>query len=210
MQPCTRGRAPRPGSSAATAAGRAGTGEPRGRPGAAGPGRSVAAADERPRAGRAWPPRRDYSSQQAVREAAPAAEAPGGPGPGAVAPWRAEDPRPRNTWSGCTRSSAGCTGTCGPSPSGCGAARPVRRGGGVDVSRGRAGPRSLRPGLPRRLRECSGAFVSQACSSSCGGSVPSRLCWETSLQGFVGGLCSCGHWGRRSGRRLQWLCRAVF
>ncbi|XP_063254837.1 vesicle transport through interaction with t-SNAREs homolog 1B [Prinia subflava] len=67
---------------AAAAAGPAGTGEPRGRPGAAGPESSVAAADERPRAGRAPEPPRDYSSQQAARQAAPAAEAPGGRGRG--------------------------------------------------------------------------------------------------------------------------------
>lgn len=95
MQRCTRRQAPRPGSSAA-AAGPAGTGEPRGRTGTAGPGRSmVAAADERPRAVRARPPPRDYSSHQAAREAAPAAEAPGWAAQGARGLWGHGGPRVR-------------------------------------------------------------------------------------------------------------------
>lgn len=48
-------------------------------------------------------------------------------------PWR-----PRSTWSGCTRSSGRCTETCAASPSGCGAARPVRRGRAA-AGRGAAG-----------------------------------------------------------------------
>lgn len=91
-------QAPRSGSSAVTAAAPAspaGTGEPRGPTRAAGPGRSVAAADERPRAVWARPLPRDYSSQQAVREAAPAAEAPVGAGPGVWGLWGHGGPRVR-------------------------------------------------------------------------------------------------------------------
>lgn len=110
--------------------------------------RSAAAARCRPvrlpRSGTAGPPRCAGAGprgrwRKRGREAARSPESAGG----GRSPWRSAAPRPRSTWSGCTRSSAGCTGSCGACRSGCGAARRVRRGG--SVSSLLSGSRRFRP-----------------------------------------------------------------
>lgn len=206
MQRCTRGQAPRPGSSAVAAAR---VPPVPGSPGAA-PALPARGAPWRRRASAParvgqWPPPRDYSSQQAVRGAAPAAEAARGAGPGAAGPWRAGGPRPPSTWSGCTTSSAGCTETCAPSPSGCGAAPPVRRGERPSgPGEGTGGAAVFRPELPRRLRgrvSVGVLLIRQACLSSREGAAPARLCVCVCVC-VRGGFAGVGVRDVASGRRL--------